>query len=99
MSDRPPTRKIIGGIKDENGLYVKFQEADVSIDELFKRGLLTINSLMDLIQKEIAMGMPERDTVANLKDCMGMLEALKKREEDLINKMSDEELQEYTKKL
>lgn len=75
------------------------KDDDISIDELFKRGLLAIHRLMSLINQEIVMGMPERDTVANLKDCMSMLETLKKREQDLLDKMSDDELEEYNKTL
>lgn len=108
-------KRIIPGYKNVDGHYIKepvatvplapqalkeiLTEGDVSIDDLFKKGLLAIHRLMSLINQEILIGMPERDTVANLKDCMAMLEALKKREQDLIEKMSDEELEEYTKAL
>lgn len=101
------TRKIVDGIKDHAGAYIpvpkpleKPVEApfDGSIDNLIYRGLRAIYGLMRDIESDIAMGSPDRDTVQNLKDAMTMLRDLKKEERELLDGMSDEDLEKMLKK-
>lgn len=96
--------KKIVSIKDSSGIYVKAQEAepvppsaisdyDLSIDDLRKKGLLAIQRMMKYILEQTVLGLPDRDSVSALKDCMMMLKDLKKDESDTLNSLSEEQLQ------
>ena len=98
------TKKIIPtGIKDSNGLYVKAREAepspppiidyDLSIDDLRLKGLLAIQRMMKYILEQSVRGLPDRDSVMTLKDCMMMLKDLKKDEDDTLSSLSIEQLE------
>lgn len=65
---------------------------DISIDSLLQDGLKSIHMLMRVIRDDIRSGAPERNTVMNLKDAMAMLHELKEKEQDLLDKLSDEDL-------
>lgn len=71
---------------------------DISIDSLMMKGLNAINKLMVIIHTDISTMMPSRETIMNLKDCMTMLHELKKKEQDLLDNMSDEDLENLAKK-
>lgn len=71
---------------------------DVSIDDLLGKGLAALDRLMKVIMMDISTGAPERDTVMNLKDVMAMLHELKKKEKELLENLSDEELESLIKK-
>lgn len=97
------TRKIIGGIKDENGAYQPLPKkevpsTDVSIDGLLNAGLQAIKQTMKSIHDELNLGSPSRETVMNLKDVMAMLRDLKKDEKDILADISDEQLEKMMKK-
>lgn len=93
------TRKFLLGQKDAQGAYLPpepvapEQEPDLDIDSLMKRGLAAIARLMRVITTDISTGCPSRETVQNLKDAMSMLKDLKERETELLESMSDEELE------
>lgn len=104
------TRKYItpDGIKDENGHYMRplppkpEQEAtgpagDISIDDLLEKGLYMLHLLMKSIQTQISTHTYDRDTIMNLKDTMSMLHELKKREKELLDKLSEAELADLVK--
>ncbi len=89
-------------VKDASGSYtptrvepeaVLSSTTDTSIDDLLGRGLATIERILRSVQIDASTGSPSRNSVMNLKDCMGMLLELKEREEDLLDGMSPEELQ------
>ncbi len=63
------------------------------IDSLLHCGLRNISRLMNIVSKEASMGILQRETVQNLKDLMFMLSDLKKKESDLLDSLSDEELE------
>ena len=105
------TRKIILGVKDDNGIYTKVESqvqviepvsqpiiTDISIDNLMHRGLRAIYGLMKAIENDINTGAPSRETVQNLKDALTMLKDLKKDEKDLLDSMTDEQLEKLSKK-
>jgi hypothetical protein len=101
------TKRIVEGIKDDKGAFIpipKPQEKPVevpfdgSIDNLIYRGLRAIYGLMRAIESDIATGSPDRDTVQNLKDAMAILKDLKKEERELLDSMSDEDLEKMLKK-
>ncbi len=68
------------------------------IDDLLLEGLYQIQRLLWCVKKDIDTGSPERDTVQNLKDVMGMLHELKKKEAELIEDLTDEELERLANK-
>ena len=71
----------------------KSQASDISVDDLLKGGLQAIKGIMKVVSQEINTGMPSRDTVMNLRDCMNMLYELKKKEKEFLDSMTDEELE------
>lgn len=103
-------KKIVGGIKDANGIFVvepkkalppisiESPAEDISIDNLIGRGLVALDRLMKVIMTDISTGLPNRDTVQNLKDCMAMLHSLKEKEKDFLDNLSDDELEKLIKK-
>lgn len=105
------TRKIVGGSKDVNGIFlpqpkkdetpaisvVDEYDHDISIDGLMSRGVQDIYGIMRSIRSDIATGAPSRETVQNLKDCLIMLTDLKKKEQELIDSMSDEQITKLLK--
>lgn len=100
------TKKIVGGTKDENGIYLPQPKTavpptsssppalieDLSIDDLLKRGLRALYGAMRAIEVDIGSGLPARETIQNLKDVMSMLKELKKDEKDLLSDLTDDEL-------
>lgn len=102
-------RKIVGGDKDENGIYTPAKVApptsvpdtdngDIAIDDLLKAGLQNIKGAMKAVSSDINTGMPSRETIQNLKDLMSMLKELKKDEKDLLDSMTDDQLKAALKK-
>lgn len=99
-------KRIVGGKKDENGIFVKeVQETspqlpptkiDISIDDELSKGLLAIQRLLKITSEEIVSGR-QRDTADNLKKCMDMLMSLKKKESEILDNLSDEELEDMLK--
>lgn len=96
------------GVKDENGQYVKIapeptleplakleSARGLSIDQLLGKGLYTLDLLMKTLLEEVSTHTYDRETVMNLKDAMSMLHELKKKEKDLLDNMSEEELQDF----
>lgn len=93
MSDRPPVRRIIlPGLKDESGAYVP-EAKDLDIDKLMQEGLELIHGVLRCVRTGVKGGAPSRNDVMNLKDAMAMLHALKEKEQDILDEMSDEELE------
>ena len=90
-------------IEDLKAKGIEKQEApsiptDISIDDLMSRGLQAIYGTMRAIMADVATGAPSRETVMNLKDIMAMLHDLKKKEQELLDNLSDEQLAELLKK-
>lgn len=98
-------RRIVGGTKDENGIYTPQEAASVpptppkeqdlghlTIDDLLRHGLEDIYGIMRAIRADVGTGAPARETIMNLKDCMAMLSDLKKREQDIIDSMTEEQI-------
>lgn len=90
-------RKIISQ-KDGNGQYVPIRivSSDISIDNLLKSGLTTIQQIMTRLELESKIGIPERESIQSLKDCMAMLHELKKHEKELLDDLDEADLTELT---
>jgi hypothetical protein len=94
-------KKIIQhSLKDESGSFIKpdvppeeRDDPDLSIDTLLTRGLNTIDRVMKLVSREVSTGVASRESVMNLKDCMLMLHDLKEKEQELLESLSDAELE------
>lgn len=105
-------RKIVEGIKDTTGsflppsrpVYVEIiKDAlvpdTISIDNMLNTSLTSLYRILRHINGEISSPAgPTRETIQNLKDVMTMLHELKKKEQDLLNEISDEELEKLSKK-
>lgn len=107
-------RKIVEGVKDATGSFlplpklsdpaaeIKKEEPvpdNISIDALLATGLNAIYRTMRFLMGEIASSAgPTRETIMNLKDVMTMLHDLKKKEQDLLDDISDEELEKMSRK-
>ena len=91
-------RYVTHSPKDENGSYLKLSPekdtpaSDISIDSLLQKGLLAIDRTMKAILMDTATGTPSRESIMNLKDVMAMLHELKKKEEELLGNLSEDEL-------
>lgn len=68
------------------------------IDDLLIEGLYQIQRILFIVKQQIDMGKAERDTVQNLKDVMALLFELKKREKELLDEMSPEDLGKFLRK-
>jgi len=103
--------KIPGYKKDSNGIIVKdvnykkpevstVQESpssDINLDHLIGRGLVTLERLMKSVSQKVTSETYDRDTVLNLKDVMAMLYTIKDRESELLEDLSDEQLEKLSK--
>lgn len=67
-------------------------EKDLSIDTELAYGLYCIHKIMQSVRSEAVSGLPSREAVQNLKDCMTMLHELKKKEDDVLEDLSDDDL-------
>lgn len=88
--------RTIPGAKDASGAYLP-ETRDLSIDSMMKEGLETLYDVMKACRKEANAGMPSRECVMNLKDVMAMLHQLKEKEQEILEQMSDEDLEKATK--
>lgn len=74
---------------------------DISIDQLMNKTLraidLTLAGTIAEIKTHGGATTPSRECVANLKDCLSMLSDLKKKEQDLLDSMTDEALENLKK--
>ena len=86
----------IPGVKDDSGAYV-VQGKDLSIDSLMQEGLAAIHGVMQACRREAANGNPSRGSVQNLKDAMAMLHQLKEKEAEILEHLTDEELEAKAK--
>lgn len=105
-------KKSVPGYKNKDGSYIQepkpapvavevtsapVPDPELSIDELLRRGLLTIDRVMKITLMNVSGSGPTRNDVANLKDCMSILQDLKKNEKEILDKMTDEELEAASK--
>lgn len=73
------------------------EPVDISIDYLMQKTLRGIAMALDGTINEIkshgGSSTPSRECVANLKDCLSMLSDLKKKEQEIIEALSDDDLE------
>lgn len=100
-------KKIIGGTKDENGIFTKDvppislskteQPTDVHIDALLEECLRVLKKAVQDIKVEVGLGSPSREVIMNLKDVTTMLWDFKKKEQEFLDNASDEQLEKMLK--
>lgn len=64
-----------------------------SVDTNIQHAYVAVQYLLARIKKDVQSGNYNRETVTSLKDCLGMLFDLKKREDELLENLSKEELE------
>lgn len=72
--------------------------SELSIDDLLQKGLQEIRLVLLSINKETMSGVPSREAVMNLRDCMNMLQSLKAKEKEFIDSLSEEDLEKLQNK-
>lgn len=86
-----PVVKVISEVTEVSDT-TQFKET-TDIDDLMHHGLVNISRMMNTISVQVKNGNTERETVQNLKDLLLMLGDLKKREAELLDTLSDDELE------
>lgn len=97
-------------VKDENGQYLPFKvntpsgeekeppsssPVDLSVDNLLEKGLYAVSRALKTTMQNISSGSMAREDIQNLKDIMVMLHELKKHEGDALDKLNEEQLEDY----
>lgn len=103
-------RFIPGGVKDENGIYLPLPkpptvvptsstpDPDVSLDDIGKRIIVAMDRATKVLLSKISADDVSRETIGALKDCQIMYKDLRKDEKDLLESLSDEDLEKLIKK-
>lgn len=105
------TQRIVGGIKDENGIFIKtmpvivapaskeeIPNPDVNLDDIAKRIVLALDRATKELLTQISSGDVSREVIGALKDCETMHRELAKKEKDFLDSASDEQLESLLKK-
>lgn len=88
----------VPGAKDASGAYIPESTEEISIDSLMTDGLIALRGVIKSCKREAANCTPSRESVQNLKDAMTMLHQLKEKETEILDSLSDEELEEMLTK-
>jgi hypothetical protein len=100
-------RKIIVSEKDANGIYTKQREVveppalpepELSLDDIAKRVIQALERATKHLLEAISKGDVDRDTIGALKDCASVLKDLRKDEKELLESLSDEDLEKVAKR-
>lgn len=87
--------------KDESGAYtrriikpkVEDESININIDNTLKDCLVVVRRIVDKLLEETAItGLPSRECVQSTKDCLTMLIEIKKKEKELLDDISEDEL-------
>lgn len=105
------SRIIVGGTKDENGVFVKSTPAisvpttpkevpdpDISLDDIAKRIVTALDRATKELLTQITSGDVSREVIGALKDCEAMHRELAKKEKEFLDSASDEQLEKLLKK-
>lgn len=89
--------------KDSNGIYLPPEPTppraqvevspDLSIDKMLFRILTTIDRILQSLTYQATHGTFDRETIQNLKDCTSILLEFKKKEAEILDDMSEEQLE------
>lgn len=81
-----------------DGLAPMPTDEQLNIDALMKQGLQSICGVLRACLLESRTSAPSRESIQNLKDAMAMLHELKDREEEDMERLTDEQLEELANK-
>jgi hypothetical protein len=71
----------------------------ISVDDAIKSCLVSVKRIVDKIGETTSRGgIPDRNTVMTLKDCLSMLFEAKKKEDEIMADLSETELEKMLKK-
>lgn len=73
-------------------------DIDVSLDDIGKRIIVAMDRATKTLLANITAGSVDRDTIGALKDCSVIYKDLRKDEKDLLDSLSDDELERMIKK-
>jgi hypothetical protein len=73
------------------------KDSDLNIDELMRTGLRAVYGILRSCLAESLKPDPSRQAVQNLESAMKILQVLKEQEAELLDKMSDEDLEKLGK--
>jgi hypothetical protein len=104
-------KRTIPGFKDENGAFVPIAKEpgvpkppaslpldDVSLDEIAGRIITSLNRASRHLLENITAGSVDRETIGALKDIAAVLKDLRKEEKDILEQLTDEELDKMIRK-
>ncbi len=69
----------------------------IVVDDVIKECLICIRRIVEHVSKETTR-VPTREHAAILKDCMSMLYEAKKKEDEIMSDLSEDELEKMLKK-
>lgn len=95
------TRKIVGGIKDEKGAFIRLprKETDTpTLDEIGQTIIFALGRATDILSKMINEECDvSRETMGSLRDCEAIHRELYKKEKELLESLTDEDLDKLLK--
>jgi|SRR5579859_6734086 len=104
-------RKIIqNALKDENGQYLPLpiskppkkhrdpKASDISLDDLMDKHLLLLYRETRMLLEESSGGKLSKDSANSMRENMKLIVELKKKEKELLDNLSNEELEELKNK-
>ena len=101
-------RKIVQGVKDESGSYIKetpvsvavedVTVVDLSLDSFMEKYLHLLHRETKALFLEAAQGKLSRDSSQSMRDNLKLIMELKKQEKQLLDNLTDDELKKLAKK-
>lgn len=94
------TRKIVEGVKDEKGAFVpipKVKPEELSLDYILERQLRALDQVTTQLLG-MSKGMMTKDEIQSLATCIKITLELKARENELLEALSDEDLEKLAQK-
>ncbi len=97
-------KKIVGGFKDENGIYISAPQPRMaepppisipepgSLDEIGDVIILALSRAVKRLTERVVAGDVSREVIGALKDCEGMFRELSKKEREWLKGLTDEQL-------
>ncbi len=92
-------KRIVGGYKDENGIFIKESETiDFSLDGFLEKYLLILHRETKNLLEESKIGKLDKDSSQCVRDNLKLIMELKKQEKAVLDNLTDEELKKLAKK-
>lgn len=105
------TRKIVTSVKDENGVYTRVEaeekamdqpsslpSPDTSLDDILKRQLTALDRVTRQLAMRASTGSMTKPEIDALATCIKVTLELKTKENEILDSLSEEQIQEYLAK-